>query len=203
MTHAAEFTVAEASWVTGLSVKTINKAIEDTAVPARIVRSGGGPRRYVPYTSLLCLQLHAEGLKRLPLRMRREVFRRVIGEPNEKQLKYTHALIINVGEARRRMNSRLQNLAKAAGMVQSDPDIMAGEPVFRGTRIPVHLIADMVEQGTPIAEILDGYPSLTRELMEYAGIYATTHPRRGRPPVQPWHGKPPLVRKKGTFRRVA
>src|SRR5208282_4743701 len=65
--HAPDFTVAEASWVTGLSVKAVNKAIEDAAVPIRIVRAGGVRRRYVPYASLLCLQLHAEGLKRLPL----------------------------------------------------------------------------------------------------------------------------------------
>jgi len=67
-------------------------------------------------------------------------------------------------------------------MVHSDPAIMAGAPVFRGTRVPVYLIADMIEHGTPIAEILEGYPSLTREMVGYAGIYATTHPRRGRPP---------------------
>ena len=54
-------------------------------------------------------------------------------------------------------------------MVQSDPEIMAGAPVFRGTRVPVYLIADMIEQGTPIDEILEGYPSLTREMVEYAG----------------------------------
>jgi uncharacterized protein (DUF433 family) len=198
-----EFTVAEASWVTGLSIKAINKAIEDAAVPARIVRSGRRRRRYVPYPSLLCLQLHVEGLKQLPLRMRREVFGRVLSEPNEKQLRYTRALIIDIAGARGRINSRLRNLGKAAGRVQSDPDIMAGEPVFRGTRIPVHLIADMTEKGTPMAEILGGYPSLTRELVEYAGIYVTTHPRRGRPPVQPWHRKPPRARKKGKLRHLA
>ena len=201
--HAAEFTVAEASWVTGLSVKAVNKAIEDAAVPIRIVRAGGVRRRYVPYASLLCLQLHAEGLKRLPLRMRREVFRRVLSEPQQKQLKYTDALIIDVGGARGKMSSKLQNLEKVSGTVQSDPEIMAGTPVFRGTRIPVYLIADMIEQGTPIDEILEGYPSLTREMVEYAGIYATTHPRRGRPPIQPWSGTKPVGRKKGKLRRVA
>jgi uncharacterized protein (DUF433 family) len=200
---ATEFTVAEASWVTGLSVKAVNKAIEDSAVPVRIVRSGGVRRRYVPYASLLCLQLHAEGLKRLPLRMRREMFRRVLSEPQQKQLKYTDALIIDVGGARRKMSSRLQNLEKAADIVQSDPEIMSGAPVFRGTRIPVYLVADMIEQGTPIDEILEGYPSLTREMVEYAGIYATTHPRRGRPPVQPWSSRKPVGRKKGKLRRVA
>src|SRR5208283_2105142 len=201
--HAAEFTVAEASWVTGLSVKAVNKAIEDAAVPVRIVRAGGVRRRSVPYASLLCLQLHAEGLKRLPLRMRREVFRRVLSEPQQKLLKYTDALIIDVGGARTKMSSRLQNLEKASDMVQSDPDIMAGTPVFRGTRIPVYLVADMTEQGTLIDEILEGYPALTREMVGYAALYASTHPRRGRPPIQPWSGKKPVGRKKGKLRRVA
>lgn len=65
-------------------------------------------------------------------------------------------------------------------MVHSDPEIMAGALVFRGTRIPVYLIDDMIEQGTPIDEILEGYPSLTREMVEHANIYATLHPRPGR-----------------------
>jgi uncharacterized protein (DUF433 family) len=99
------------------------------------------------------------------------------------------------------MNNRFQKMVNATDIVQSDPDIMAGEPVFRGTRIPAYLIADMVEQGTPLIEILEGYPSLTREMVEYAGIYATTHPRRGRPPIQPWSGRKPVGRRKGTLRR--
>ena len=74
-------------------------------------------------------------------------------------------------------------------MVHTDSDIMAGTPVFRGTRVPVHLVADMIEQGTPIDEILEGYPSLTREMAEHAVSYATTHPRRGKPPAQSWSGR--------------
>ena len=73
-------------------------------------------------------------------------------------------------------------------MVQSDPETMAGTPVFRGTRIPVCLVADMIEQGTPIDEILEGYPSLTREMVEHAGVYASTHPQADRSPIQPWSG---------------
>jgi uncharacterized protein (DUF433 family) len=84
---------------------------------------------------------------------------------------------------------------KVPNIVESDPAIMHGTPVFRGTRIPVHLVADMLEQGTPIVEILEGYPSLTREMAEYAGIYAATHPRPGRPPIQPWSGTKPVGRK--------
>lgn len=200
---ATEFTAAEASWVTGLSVKAVNKAIEDAAVPVRTVRIGKRHRRYVPYTSLMCLQLHAAGLSRLPLRLRRDLFRRVLRHPEQNQLRYTDALIIDVDGARAKMNSRLQELERAAGMIHSDPEIMAGTPVFRGTRIPVHAIGDMLKSGTPINEILDGYPSLTKEMAEYAPIYAATHPKRGRPPVQPWSGRKPVGGKKGKLNRVA
>ncbi len=88
-------------------------------------------------------------------------------------------------------------------MIHSDPEIMGGTPVFRGTRIPVCLVADMVAQGTPIDEILEGYPSLTSEMVKTACAYAATHPKRGRPPVQPWSGTTPVGRRKGKLRPVA
>lgn len=199
----AEFTPVEASWVTGLSVKAVNKAIEDAAVPVRIVRAGRRRHRYVPYDSLICLQLHAEGLNRLPLRLRRDVFRQVLKEPLREQFKYTEALIIDVGSARMKLSNRVQELDKASSMIHSDPEIMGGTPVFRGTRIPVYVVADMVERGTRIEEILEGYPSLTRDMAEFGRIYTATHPKRGRPPVQPWSGSKPVGRKKGKLHRVA
>ncbi len=88
-------------------------------------------------------------------------------------------------------------------MIHCDPEIMAGTPVFRGTRIPVFLIADMIEQGTPLKEVREGYPSLSPEMVEHARIFMATHPKRGRPPVQPWSGKKPVGRKKDKFNRVA
>jgi uncharacterized protein (DUF433 family) len=95
-----------------------------------------------------------------------------------------------------------ENSDKVPNIVESNPAIMDGTPVFRATRIPVHLVADMIEQGTPIVEILEGYPSLTREMVEYAGIYAATHPLRDRPPIQPWSETKPVGRKKGKLRPV-
>jgi len=48
-------------------------------------------------------------------------------------------------------------------MITSDPEIMRGTPVYRGTRIPVELIADMLREGATYQEILAGYPALDRE----------------------------------------
>ncbi len=72
-------------------------------------------------------------------------------------------------------------------MVLRDPEILGGEPVIRGTRIPVHLVGDILEQGANEEEILSGYPTLKRENLELAHIYVRAYPRRGRPPKHPWH----------------
>ncbi len=191
--HAAEFTPAEASWVTGLSVKAINRVLEDAAVPFRTTRAGRRRRWYLPYSSLVCLQLHAGGLNRLPLRVRKDVFRRVLRQPHQKRLKYTEALIIDVDAARAKMTTRLEELERATRVIGSDPEIMQGTPVFRGTRMPVYLIAEMVERGVSPEEILDGYPSLTRDMLDHARVYAATHPKPGRPSTQPWSGRPKFL----------
>jgi len=201
--HTVEFTPAEASWVTGLSVKTINRVLEDAAVPFRTTRAGKRRRWYLPYSSLVCLQLHAGGLNRLPLRVRKDVFRRVLRQPHQKQLQYTEALIIDVHAARTKMTIRLEELERATRVIESDPEIMRGAPVFRGTRIPVYLIAEMVEKGVPPEEILDGYPSLTRAMIDHARVYAATHPKPGRPSTQPWSGKKALREKKSKLTGVA
>jgi uncharacterized protein (DUF433 family) len=203
MRASTEFTPAEASWVTGLSVKAINRIVEDASVPFRAIRVGRRRRWYLPYSSLVCLQLHAGGLNRLPLRVRRDVFRRVVRHPEQKQLKYTEALIVDLDAARIKMSPKLDELEKVMQIVESDSEIMQGTPVFRGTRIPVHLIAEMVQEGTSAEEILEGYPSLTREMIPHARVYAATHPKRGRPVTQPWSGRKPLRQKKSRLTGVA
>ena len=40
---------------------------------------------------------------------------------------------------------------------------MLGKPVIRGTRIPVELIVRKLGEGATEADLLDGYPALTRE----------------------------------------
>ena len=77
-------------------------------------------------------------------------------------------------------------------MIVSDPEIMRGTPVYRETRIPVELIADMLSQGAKPEEILEGYPALDREKVELAPLYVQAFPRRGRPASRPWAKRKPL-----------
>jgi uncharacterized protein (DUF433 family) len=48
--------------------------------------------------------------------------------------------------------------------VLSDPGIMGGTPVLTGTRVPFQTLLDYLEAGQPLAEFLDDFPSVSREL---------------------------------------
>jgi uncharacterized protein (DUF433 family) len=54
-------------------------------------------------------------------------------------------------------------MKSARNVVHSDPEIMGGTPVFRGTRVPVQTLLDYLEAGHSLAEFLDDFPSVTRE----------------------------------------
>ncbi|HEV3039767.1 MAG TPA: DUF433 domain-containing protein [Candidatus Angelobacter sp.] len=48
-------------------------------------------------------------------------------------------------------------------VIVRDQDILGGEPVFRGTRVPFQALLDYLEHGRPLQEFLDQFPSVTRE----------------------------------------
>lgn len=56
--------------------------------------------------------------------------------------------------------------------VVTDPKIMVGKPVIRGTRIPVEMVVRMVAQGMSYQEILSDYPRLEVDDIAAALHYA-------------------------------
>jgi uncharacterized protein (DUF433 family) len=50
------------------------------------------------------------------------------------------------------------------GVIIKDPEILGGEPVFRGTRVPFKVLIDYLEGGDTLDQFLEQYPSVTREL---------------------------------------
>jgi uncharacterized protein (DUF433 family) len=106
---------------------------------------------------------------------------------------------IDLRKPRRALATSLRELRQARRLVISDPDIIAGDPVFRGTRVPVHMIADLVAKGSTSTELMQSYPRLTAEMIKVAPVYAAAYPLRGRPRQQPWRHQQPSHR---TRRRV-
>jgi len=47
-------------------------------------------------------------------------------------------------------------------VIQSDREILAGEPVFAGTRVPLRNLFDYLEAGDSLEIFLDAFPDVTR-----------------------------------------
>ncbi len=60
-----------------------------------------------------------------------------------------------------------------------DPQVLAGKPVVRGTRLAVELILELLAAGQKEAEILESYPGLVHgdilACLEYAHRLAQEH----------------------------
>lgn len=76
---------------------------------------------------------------------------------------------------------RIADLEAAKEMVVVDPEILGGTPVIRGTRIPVYDVAASVAVEVPRARIRSAYPALDDRMIDLASIYAKAVPMRGRP----------------------
>ena len=47
-------------------------------------------------------------------------------------------------------------------VINRDPDIMNGTPVFKGTRVPLIVLFDYLEAGDSVGMFLDHFPSVER-----------------------------------------
>ncbi len=47
--------------------------------------------------------------------------------------------------------------------IVADPEILGGEPVFRGTRVPVASLFEHLESDCSLDEFLENFPTVTRD----------------------------------------
>jgi uncharacterized protein (DUF433 family) len=57
-------------------------------------------------------------------------------------------------------------------LIVSDPAVLMGKPVIKGTRITVELILEKLAAGETIEQILEAHPRLTREGVQAALSFA-------------------------------
>lgn len=51
----------------------------------------------------------------------------------------------------------------ADGLIVSNPDILGGTPVFKGTRVPVRILFEYLADGLSLDYFLETFPSVTRD----------------------------------------
>jgi uncharacterized protein (DUF433 family) len=62
--------------------------------------------------------------------------------------------------------------------VERNPAIMGGEPVIRGTRVPVRTVAGLIEQGESREVMRQDYPQVPEEAYAVAVRWTQENPRR-------------------------
>jgi uncharacterized protein (DUF433 family) len=198
--HETLFTPTEAAVLTGLSLKAVNNAIDKKTVSAVAGEEGG---RLLDARALVSLSVERRLSDRIAPELRRQVFD-ALAESSRNVVSLEGGLVkIDLREPRRELATSLRELRRARRLVVSDPEIMGGDPVFRGTRVPVHMIAELLAQGSTQAELLEGYPRLTAEMIRLAPVYAAAYPLRGRPRRQPWRDQQPVNRSRRKLGAIA
>ncbi len=61
------------------------------------------------------------------------------------------------------MSTAAQIKTAASGLVVSNPDILGGTPVFRGTRLPVQTLFDYLSDGLTLDYFLETFEGVTRD----------------------------------------
>jgi uncharacterized protein (DUF433 family) len=184
--------VAEAARRTAgsfVSVKTVSKEMDERIIKVRVT-SRPSRRRYVGKAEIMYL---ASACLARPLNLRRSARTKVYdfvtswtkvareGRKAPERFELARHFAYEPGMDFSKWMSLIEKYSEALdGNVTSDPDIMGGVPVIKGTRVPVYSISALTERGVSLEKIKDDYPYLSDEAIEAAVFYARAHPRIGR-----------------------
>lgn len=194
MAHATSelFTPAEAAAVAEVPMKALYKTVAERLPKASLIQRSG--QTYLTPEAIVCVRLDYELPKDVPVQVRRFVFGK-LKEGSSNRVEYGTAPLRYVVDARptaKTITERLQRYRRAMRLIVEDPEIQGGAATFKGTRLLVHHIAGLLEQGVSEVELREDYPNLTRQMVEASRIYAQARPRRGRPRKPVWRSAKPL-----------
>jgi uncharacterized protein (DUF433 family) len=189
----------EAAYVSGLSEKTVQQAIDRREIAPAPGEDAGTQGRGVSYDALVYLSLR----KRLSglitgtgARLIRDELMREVPGPESGYTLDVGPLSLSAEPDVRAVNQRLTELKEVRAVIIRDPEVLGGEPVVAGTRIGVYFLAELAGQGADAEELLEDYPSLTAHTLQAALTYARVYPRRGRPRKAAWPGGTVLPRRR-------
>ena len=186
------FTPAEAAALTRLPLKAVNNAIDKKTIVARVTRKRGvKSARLVGEPALVYLSLERGLVGDTTPSFRRKLFKAIATALAEGAKSVAvGALTLDLRPSWQEVVQRIKDLRRAERLAGADAEVLGGVPVFRGTRIPIHMIAEFLSNGETAETLRKGYPRLTDEMIRLAPIYAGAHPLRGRPRKRPWRGRP-------------
>lgn len=179
-------TPAEAAVVAGVSMRDVHRVIDEHILPEGLYDVRGA--RSFRSDACVFIAFYFEAANRLTSEERqRAIALASRHSPGGKSTKIVRDgfLTIDFAPFWTHVDKRLRLLNAARDQVSMDDRILGGTPVISGTRVPVYDVAASVAAGIPIERILSAYPSLNRDQVELAAVFAEANPQRGRPRRRP------------------
>jgi uncharacterized protein (DUF433 family) len=186
------FSLREAAAIADIPESVIRTAIEKRSIAPPSFRLGKSIRYEFDLNELLFTKLLTE----FPFSLRREdksSLRRLMGKssgsvgrwerrgPDLVTKKGQLAVSVHYSPLRKQLMQNVNLYRKGFSRIVSDPEILSGEPVFKGTRIPLEHVASLFRKGVNETELREDYPALSDLDLAFASIHARMSPPPGRP----------------------
>jgi uncharacterized protein (DUF433 family) len=190
----ADCSLSEAAAIAEISPETIRTALEKKSVkPSHMSRVGKAVRLQFSAGDVLLLKLLAEFP--FPLsRQDKQSLAQILADGNQRtphwslkgaDLVYRSGkmqVLVGCRPIRKTVSKNLAALRWGRRRVVSSLDVLGGEQVFRGTRIPVQHVASLIRKGVPQHELAEDFPGLSERDLAYARLFSRfgEKPRRPR-----------------------
>lgn len=187
-----QFSLKEAAAIADVPEPFVRKAVVQKAVRPRRVSAGRTVRHRFDVNDMLFLKVISEFPFDLP-RRDKDALRSLLEGKQTQAGKWSKTktdfvarngdlvIVVECKDVRSRLSRDLATYRRGVKRIVSDPEIMAGEPVFAGTRIPLAHVSGLIAKGVPLAEIVEDYPALSRADLDFAAIHSKMKRNPGRP----------------------
>jgi uncharacterized protein (DUF433 family) len=182
-TQIEVLTATETAVVAGVSVRDVNRIIDERILPETFYSTESVRSFRVDACALIAFYFQAAD------RLTSEERQRTILAASNLSLEWKSRkncliqdefLTVNLSSFLKSAHDRLARLSEARDLVVMDEDVLGGTPVIKGTRVPVYDIAASMDAGISMKRILSAYPGLDEKAVELAALYAAANPQRGR-----------------------
>jgi uncharacterized protein (DUF433 family) len=185
-------TPAETAIVSKVPIREVYKVARERLPEGLMVRRRA--KLFFRPSAAVCIRIDHMLPKDVPVKVRKAFYVTVKRDPRVPVLEHKSGLlsyIVDAKAAQAAVATELAAYRRAMAVIVEDPEVQGGAATFKGTRILVHTIADLLKAGAPAAELREDYPNLTDAMINAAPVYARTHPRRGRPRAPGWRSDAP------------
>ena len=182
-TPTETLTPTEAAVVSGVSVRDVHRVIDEHILPESFYDTQDA--RSFKSHACVFIAFYFGAADRLTSEERQRAI--TLASRNSSDVKsrtrtiQDEFLTIDLAPFWKGVDERMVRLNAARAQVIEDSEILSGTPVIKGTRVPVYDVAASVSAGIPMERILSSYPSINREQVELAALFAEANPQRGRP----------------------